>query len=542
MKKVLIYLLTIIFIFSFINLSIGESQIKTQDSQPFVENRPLLTIKNFSYFPIPVESGKGFDLNLNIANIGGKVAKNIKIEIKRIEGQNTLLYFSPKESSNIVYLKSIQNEGNENVKFSFYVDENIKSGIYNFIVELNYEDEEKISYFNQEIVGIFVIKKEKRIKPNVVIENVYTEPKTVAIGANFQMNLTLLNNGSEIARGVKIQFIGVGSSIDLYPFTILDSSNTIFVGDLKENERKKISIDFSVSQDAKEGVYNFQVNITYENSEKFSESQKIGVVVKKIEPLKSLNLILSSYKINPQIVNPGNIVEIEYTITNISKEAAYNITHKIDRLENLNSLYPFSPIFSSNINKNNLILSGNSITNKIKFFVSLDAESKTYNLLLSIKYEDINGNIYESSSAIGVVVLRKPIVSIFNFSCPEKVKVDELFTISCDIGNTGNFPVKGIILYLKGLPISGGDKFIGTLESGNYDTYEFDLKLEKEGEYNGEILVQYIDDSNEIHEIKKEFKIIVEKVEENNQTNKSVKLTFWQKLWRFILRLFGIGK
>lgn len=356
------------------------------------------------------------------------------------------------------------------------------------------------------------------------------------------MNLTLLNNGSETARGVKIQFIGVGSSLDLYPFTILDSSSTIFVGDLKENERKKVSINFSISKDAKEGIYNFQVNIIYENSEKFSESNKIGVVVKKIEPQKSLNLILSSYKINPQIINPGNIVEIEYTISNISKEPAYNITHKIERLENSNSLYPFSPFYSSNINKNNSILSGNSITNRIKFFVSPDAESKTYNLLLSIKYEDINGNVYENSSTIGVVVLRKPIISIFNFSCPELVKIDDLFTISCNIGNTGNFPVKGIILFLKGLPISGGDKFIGTLESGNYDTYEFDLKLEKEGEYNGEIVVQYIDDSNEIHEIKKEFKIIVEKREENNQTNKSNKLSFWQRLWRFILRLFGLGK
>ncbi|MCX8095759.1 MAG: hypothetical protein N3D74_06195 [Caldisericia bacterium] len=533
MKKNLISLLIIIFIFSFIKISLSKNQ---------VENKPILTIKNFNYFPNPVANGESFDLNLNIVNIGSKDAKNIKIEIKKIEGQNTLLYFSPKEFSNVIYINLIQKEESKNVKFSFNVDENIKGGVYNFVVEFNYEDDEKLNYYSQEIVGIFVNKKQEKIKPNVLIENIMTEPKIVEIGKNFKLYISLFNIGEETAKGLKLQFNGVGNSQDLYPFTILDSSNTIFIGDLKEGERKKININFSVSSDAKEGLYNLNINIIYENSEKFSELQKFGIIVKKIEPQKSLNLILSNYKISPEIVNPGNIFEIDYTITNISKETAYNITHKIERLENTNSLYPFSPVFSTNINKNNLINSGASIRNKIKFFVSPDAESKTYNLLLSIKYEDINGNFYETTSTIGVIVLRKPIISIFNFSCPEKVKENETFTISCEIGNTGNYPIRGVILFLKGLPVNNGDKFIGTLESGNYDTYEFDVKLDKEGNYSGELIIQYVDDSNNIHETKKEFKILVEKEVVNESKNNNPRLTIWQKIWRFILKLFGIIK
>ncbi|MDI6860614.1 MAG: CARDB domain-containing protein [Caldisericia bacterium] len=764
---------------------LSEEIIGVSVSPPSIENRPLLTIKLFTYSPIPVEGGGTFDLNLNIENIGGKDAKNIKVEIKRVEGSTALLYFSPKESGNVIYLNRIQKGERSSIKFSFNVDENIKTGLYNLEVQMNYEDEARLFYSNQEIVGInvvekrdkanvdiisskvvperilpgdtfelnlkikndgnllakkikiypsniegegslkyfslhgegvkiinylnineeteikfnfivdkkiesklynivfnityedeknkiysnaksvgilissdapdlilsnysfdpesikpnttfklnliienrgnlsakdikitlqnlenntslypfsifkgsgsqyleeikenekkyvifelkvdkdaqsknytiiilidykdkslrsytkneriniFIGEKEKLTKPIVLIENVSTEPKLIGIGTNFKLNLTLLNNGGEVARNVKIQFSGVGVSGDLYPFTILNTSNTIFIGDLKENERKNVEVNFSVSSEAKEGPYNLIINITYENSENFSDSQKIGIVVKKIEPQKSLNLILSNYKVNPNIVNPGDIVEIDYTITNISKENAYNITHKIDKLENSNSLYPFSPIYSTNINKTNLILGGNSISYKIKFFVSPDAESKTYNLSLSIKYEDINGVSYETSGTIGVVVLRKQILAIFNFLCPERVKTNQSFTLSCEIGNIGNYPVKGVILYLKGLPVFGGDKFIGTLESGNYDTYEFETKIEREGEYKGEIILQYVDDTNEIHEIKKEFKIVVEEYEESQLENKTQKLSFWQKLWRFILRLFGIIK
>ena len=764
----------------------SEELISISISPPSIENRPLLTIKTFNTYPQQVEGGKSFNLNLNINNIGGKDAKNVKVEINRIEGQNTLLYFSPSKSGNIIYINNISKSGVYEAQFNFNVDENIKNGVYNFVVDMTYEDEARITYSSSEIVGInaiekqdkaeieilsynvtpndiipgsefainikiknqgslqaksikiypsniegesslkyftikgegiknveileseeekdvqfiliadrktetklyniiftinyldsknksytssksigvlissdnpdlyltnysidtdkikpdttfnlaltlenlgnldavdtkitlqnvegtnslypfsviegsttnfvnniknkdkiivkfnlkvdkdalsknytlnisisykdiairdysktekvnlFVEEKEKSDEPKLIVKSVITDPKIISPGQNFKVSINILNNGGGIAKNSTIQYSGVGTSNDLYPFTPLDTSNTIYIGDIKPDEEKLVKVNFSTSSDAKDGVYNIILNLSYEDGEKYSESQKIGVVVKKYEPQKNLNIILSSYRVTPDVVNPGGIVEIEYTILNISKETGYNITHKIEKIENSNSLYPFSPISSSNIKTNNSIQGGGSVYSKLSFFVSPDAESKTYNLLFSITYEDSSGNVYEKTSSIGVVVLRKPLLTLFNFVYPERVKQNEKFTISCDIGNPGNYPVKGVIVFLRGLPVNGGDKFIGTLDSGNYDTYEYEITISEPNEYKGEFVVQYVDDSNNIHEMKKDFDIVVEKgVNGNGTQQKEEKLTFWQRLWRFLLRIFGIGK
>ncbi len=763
----------------------SEELISISISPPSIENRPLLTIKTFNIDPQPVEGGKSFSLNLNISNIGGKDAKNVKVEIKRIEGQNTLLYFSQSKSGNVIYINNIPKSGFYETQFNFNVDENIKNGVYNFVVDIIYEDEARITYSSSEIIGINAIEKQeksdieilnyrvspdniipggefsinikiknqgslqaKNIKiypsniegenslkyfiikgegiktidllnpndekdiqfilivdrkteaklynivfivdyfdiknksytnsksigvfissdspdlylinysidtdkikqdstfnltlnienlgnldaidtkiiiqnvegtnslypfsiikggttnfikvikskdnvttqfnlkvdkdalsknytlnisiiykdsalreyskiekvnifveengkddePKLIVKSVTSDPKIISPSQNFKISISIFNSGGGIAKNTTIQYLGVGNSNDLYPFTPLETSNTIYIGEIKSNEEKLVKVNFSTSSDAKDGVYNIILNLSYENKEKYSESQKIGVVVKKYEPQKNLNIILSSYRVTPDVVNPGHIFEIEYTISNISKETGYNVTHKIEKIENSNSLYPFSPISSSNINTNNSIQGGDSVYSKLTFFVSPDAESKTYNLIFSITYEDANGNVYEKTTSIGVVVLRKPLLTLFNFVYPEKVKQNEKFTISCDIGNPGNYPVKGVIVFLKDLPIKGGDKFIGILDSGNYDTYEYEITLTEPNIYKGQLVVQYIDDSNNIHEIKKEFNIVVEKVTNSNGTQQKVeRFTFWQRLWRFILRILGLG-
>ncbi|MBC7194812.1 MAG: hypothetical protein H5U37_04070, partial [Caldisericia bacterium] len=502
---------------------------------------PDLYLTGYSTESEIIKQGDSFILKLTIKNFGNLDAEDIKVTLQNVDGNSSLYPFSVFEGSTTSFIKNLKSKEENIVSFKLKVDKDALSKNYILNISMNYKDISLRDYSKTEKINIFVEEKERIDKPKLIVKSVTTDPKIVSLGHNFKININILNNGGEIAKNSSIQFTGVGTSSDLYPFTLLDTSNLIYIGDIKPNEEKLIKVNFSASSDAKDGVYNIVFNLSYENGERYSESQKIGVVINKYEPQKNLNIILSSYIVNPEIVNPGSIVEINYTILNISKEVGYNIVHKIERLENSNSLYPFSPI-TSNVNANNLLLAGNSINSKISFFVSPDAESKTYNLILNIKYEDSKGNIYENSSSIGVVVLRKPLLSVFNLIVPQKVKVQEKFTISCDIGNVGNYPVKGVIVFLKGLPVSGGDKYIGTLDSGNYDTYEFELSISEPNEYFGELLIQYSDDLNQIHEIKEDFKIKVESGSDETEETQPKKLTIWQRIIRFFLRLFGLGK
>ncbi|HPB33900.1 MAG TPA: hypothetical protein PLW61_03960, partial [Caldisericia bacterium] len=235
----------------------------------------------------------------------------------------------------------------------------------------------------------------------------------------------------------------------------------------------------------------------------------------------------------------GDNFEINYTLTNISKEIGYNIIHKIEKVENSNSLYPFSPVSMSNINSSRIIQSFSSINSKFKFIISPDAESGNYNLLFTLSYEDSSGNSYSQTSTIGVMILRKPIISIFNLVYPDLVNKGEQFNTSCEIANLGKFPINGVLVSLEGAPIRGVDRFIGTIDPGISEIYEAELVFDNIGDYNLTLKVQYVDDSNNVIIEKKDFKI---KVVEVSEKEEGEKLSFWQRIWRFILSIFGLGK
>jgi len=313
----------------------------------------------------------------------------------------------------------------------------------------------------------------------------------------------------------------------------------IYLGNIKVDEEKKFNLNLNISKDAKDGVYNLVFKIYYENDKTFTDTQKIGVVIQKSEPSKNLNIILSSYIITPNSLKPGDNFEINYTLTNISKENGYNIVHKIERVENSNSLFPFSPVSMSNINSSRVIQSFSSINSKFKFIISPDAESGNYNLLFTLSYEDSSGNSYSQTSTIGVMVLREPIISIFNLVYPDLVNKGEKFNISCEIANLGKFPINGVLVLLEGTSIRGVDRFIGTIDPGISEVYEAEISFDNIEDYNLTLKVQYVDDSNNLIVEKKDFKI---KVAEVSEKEEGEKLGFWQRIWRFILSIFGLGK
>ncbi len=502
---------------------------------------PDVYLSRFSIDKEKLIQGDDFKLTLSIKNFGESSAKDVRISLQNIEGTNSLYPFSLVEGGGTIYIGDITPKDEKEVVFSLHIDEDAASRTYNLLFNIYFKDLSLKEYTRVEKVGIYVSEKEEKDEPNIIIKDISMEPKVALPGEKINVKITLLNNGESDAKNTKFEFVGVGMNNDLSPFSPIQKGSTIYFGTIEPDKEITKSITFSVADDAKEGVYNFLTQITYENTTLYKEEQRIGVVVSRKEPQKNLTLSISSFSVVPYEVTPGGNIKVSVSVLNFSKETAYNITLKIDRVEGSNNLFPFSPLNSSNINTYLKLPSGSGINSIYSFSVSPDADSGAYNLILTINYEDKDGNRYETTASIGVTILRKPLISIFNLVYPDEVKEGENFVISCDIGNTGNFPVKGIVVFLKGLPIKGGDYYIGTLDVGNFDTYEFEGNIKEPGTYEGEIVIQYVDDSNEIHKERKPLKITVVKkqIEEEKEEEK---LTFWQKIWRFILSLLGLGK
>lgn len=506
-----------------------------------VTDKPDLLLTNYNLDKDLLKPGDSFNLKIFIKNIGGFDAKDVKIKIENVENTNSLFPFSIISKGNTLYINEIK--ANEEKEFTFSIkisEDSEENRIYNINLSINYKDITSKDYIKNEKVSIYITQKEKSDEPNLILKNVNFEPKFLTPDSYFKLNFSILNNGGKIAKNSKIEFVGVGNSSDLYPFSLIETGSLIYLGNINVDEEKKVSIKLNISKDAKDGVYNLNFKLYYENEKNYSETQKIGVVVQKSEPSKKLNIILSSYMITPDHLKPGDNFEIDYTLTNISKDDGFNLIHKIEKVENSNSLYPFSPIQTSNINSTRVIKSFSSVNSKFKFTVSPEASSGNYNLIFTISYEDSSGNNYQQNLTLGIIVLRKPVISIFNLVYPDIVKKGEKITISCEIANLGKFPINGVLVSLEGTTAKGNDRFIGTLDPGISDVYEAELTFYDIQNYNLTLRVQYVDDSNNVITEKRDFNI---KVIENESDVKEIKkLNFWQRLWRFILSIFGIGK
>ena len=502
---------------------------------------PDVYLSKFSIDKEKVIQGDDFKLSLSIKNFGESSAKDVRISLQNIEGTNSLYPFSLTKGGGTIYIGDIPPEDEKEVVFNLYIDEDAPIKTYNMLFNIYFKDLSLKEYTRVEKVGIYVSEKEDKNEPNIIIKDIAMEPKVALPGEKFNVKITLLNNGESEAKNTKFEFVGVGMTNDLSPFSPTQKGSTIYFDTIGPKKEVTKGITFSVSNDAKDGVYNFLTRITYENTTVYKEEQRVGVVVSRKEPQKNLTLSISSFSVVPYEVTPGGNIKVSVSVLNFSQETAYNITLRIDKVEGSNNLFPFSPLNSSNINTYLKLPPGSGINSLYSFSVSPDADSGAYNLILTINYEDKDGNRYENRASIGVTILRNPLISIFNLVYPDEIEEGENFVISCDIGNTGNFPVKGIVVFLKGLPVKGGDYYIGTLDVGNFDTYEFEGNIKEVGTYHGEIVVQYVDDSNEVHKEKKtvEIKVLKKQTEEEA---KEEKLTFWQKLIRFILSLFGLGK
>lgn len=502
---------------------------------------PDVYLSTFSLDKDTIQQGDEFNLILTVKNFGESSAKDVRITIQSIEGSNSLYPFSLLKGGGTIYIGNIEPKEEKKITFNLKVDEEAVTKTYNILFDINFKDLSLKDYSKIEKIGIYVLEKEENDEPNIILKNISVEPNVVTPEGKFQVKITLINSGGKTAKNTKFEFVSVGMSNDLAPFSPLQKGSTLYFGDMESGKEITKSITFSVSDNANDGVYNILTRIIYENSAIYKEEQRVGVVVSRKEPQKNLSLSISSFSVSPYEVSPGENIKVNVVVSNLSDETAYNVTLKIDRVEGSNNLFPFSPMNSSNINTYIKLLPRNAISSTYSFSVSPDADSGAYNLLLTMGYEDKEGNRYDNTASIGVTILRKPLISIFNLVYPDEVFENESFVISCDIGNTGNFSVRGIVVFLNGLPVKGGDYYIGTLDTGNFDTYEFEGKIKEKGIYHGEIVVQYVDDSNNIHKEKKDIEIkVVEK--QNEKEEKVEKLNFWQKLWRFILSLFGLGK
>lgn len=139
----------------------------------------------------------------------------------------------------------------------------------------------------------------------LIISEVTTEPKYVEPGKEFTLKFKVENKSSSKLENISLKILGIEGKNILEGFSPLGTTNEIYYGTLNKNSSAEISIKLISSPSIKSGIYNFNVNASFNEVDKSPvEITKIcGIIVKNPG-----NVVLTEFKTSDNGKIDGNFI------------------------------------------------------------------------------------------------------------------------------------------------------------------------------------------------------------------------------------------
>jgi|GEM_PF-5934119 len=116
---------------------------------------PILLISEVTITPDVVIPGKDFSIEFLLKNNSMQKIENVVLKVKNLEGKDTLSGFSP-IGTNQAYLNAIDPSSNGKIKIDMIVDSQLKTGIYNVVVDISYNERGENTIEETRLIGIVV--------------------------------------------------------------------------------------------------------------------------------------------------------------------------------------------------------------------------------------------------------------------------------------------------------------------------------------------------------------------------------------------------
>lgn len=244
-------------------------------SSPNVKNKPKLIVSNYSLSPDMPKAGEEFTLDLTFFNTNAyKSVRNIKISLNSAEmsqganGQAVAggAVFSPVDSSNTFYIRSIAPEKTVSKQISLKTTPTVKAQNYNVTVSYEYEDLEGNEFTASENIGIPVVQSAQILVGDLIVMGSKQE-MSVGIGQPFTVDLDLYNIGKDTLSTFMVTTEGEG-------FSSTDSARR-FIGNFAPGS----SDHYSVELTADDPSMNAKIKITYEDSTGQKHEEEVPIKV-----------------------------------------------------------------------------------------------------------------------------------------------------------------------------------------------------------------------------------------------------------------------
>jgi len=474
-------------------LILGSARPATaQNPTPLPVQRPLIFIRSSYTEPAEVAPGELMELFLELHNVGDASAQEIVVSFSSE-------FFVPETTSSVKTVPGLHPDEHGMVSQTLRAAPGSPGGTHPVVVQLSYEDELGYRYSSSETVGVRVLEPTPTpvpSRPQLIIENVASQPAELVPGQPFTLALTLRNVGNGTAYNVLL------TSAAPSQFALAGSGSVVALPDVQRGASTAITLTLVTSDDAEEGLYTHSLTLDYDNwsGEHFSSSQNVALMVGKPpeelkEPAAAPLPITESYESIPARANPGAPFTLRITLRNAGNAEARRLRVTIGGGAGM----PFAPLGAGNVRYLDALPVGATAVIEQDFIVDGNATAGAYPVPLIFEYDDPDGQPHTRSEQISLLVEHPPQLEVSFYRSLGELLVGQPFDLPVEIINVGRARVNVTTAELTApdLEISDGSLYLGPLESGQAASLDATAVARRAGPHELLLTVHYIDDFNQ---------------------------------------------
>lgn len=457
-----------------------------------------VTVADISHKIKPADgfsAGSSNEITFELYNNGNSVIKNATLSLTLPEG---LSVYNSSNSQSLGYFSTGQRK---TVTFPIYVDDTAAGKNYAIETVLS-----GLNYTNTEISTkktfyVPILGGSSASTKNIDIANIFV-PSQVEGEKDFTLSFSVKNTGTSTIKNMKVY-------ADVPEGLINKTKSTFVENSIAAGATKNYSITL-FSKDSTEKTYPIKIAVEPIDSKDGAGGtmQYASVYVKSGSNVnaKTPQLMVSSYSYGGTYVQSGTDFRLNLNLYNTSGKTLSNIKVTLGSGEGT-----FIPKKSSNAFFIDSIAKKSQAGQSVLLSVKSDAKQGTTAIDVEMSYEDGAGNAFTAKDVISIPVVQESRLVVDEIPNPMELYVGNPAGVSVQFYNMG----KSVLNNLRATATGDFDTmesvnyFVGNMEPGKSDTYDFTILPRAEGAMMGSVIFTYEDASGNEQSFEKPFEFQV---------------------------------
>lgn len=468
--------------------------------------RPVLFVRSSHTEPPEVAPGAAVELFVELHNVGAGAASNVLVAFS---GDG----FVPEGSSSVKNVPGLSPDQHANLSQRLRARPDLTGGPHTVTLAISYLDASGTSYSSSETVGINVVgptptpAPRPAGKPQLVIEQVSTEPLAPTIGQPFTLTLMIHNAGTGAARNVILY------NDSPSPFAAVGSGSAAAVGAIGWQETVQVAVSLVADQTAKLGVNNHPITLSYTNvaGEAAESKQNVAIAVSASTTVQSAPeamVVVDAYDAGLDPITPGRPFTLTVDVRNVGGAAARQITVEF-------TSETITPLGSGNVRFLTGLDAGAAGQVQGQFILDGAAKAGVHLMKLKIGHadsKDAKGDPVVREEQISLLVVSPPQLRFNFYRDPGPAVTGQPLDLPVEIFNVGKTVVSSTRAEFLSddMDILSPPSFIGALDAGISVTVDGQGQPRQAGPAIVRVRVFYLDDFNQEKFVDGELEVQVE--------------------------------